>query len=339
MTFSSTQRPALRLMAAAACFAVLGATAAEAQDGEKYQLRYNLSQGESYDSSVSTEQVISQEMMGQKSVTTQKLDLASGASVAEVAEDGTQDIRYIFERVQGSVEGDAMSMTFDSDNADEEPSGPMAALFTSLVDKPLIVSIEPDGDVAGIEGFGAVIDDVIENAGIPDEQMKARVRSQLQDQFSDDMLKEIILGAVFSYPADAMAVGDSWTSDGSESVAFPVQMTDTYTLESVADGVATIKVSSDIVPLPDRQAQAMGQMLVDVALTGTKTGKLMVDLKSGLVTSGETSMDLSGEINAQMGMPNAQGESETMTIPMSVKSNTTVSNKMVAASEATKTAS
>jgi len=124
------------------------------------------------------------------------------------------------------------------------------------------------------------------------------------------------------YPEKSVKPGASWSKEQFTSLGLPIISKTTYKLESVKDGVATIKVDAILETDPDNATMQIQGLDATQFIEGTRSGMLQVDVESGWVTSGELNDDIVGSITIAPGAQVPDG----LTIPIEVQNKTTISN-------------
>lgn len=202
----------------------------------------------------------------------------------ERAADGTMAVTLTLDDFRFESGGGKDRSTYDSRKGGEPPGHAMVTLLSALRGVPIRATLSPRAEVSGIDSGDAV----------------GRVLSAFGSGTGFQLLERIALGArldldtrqklqqIFpTYPAAPVDVGDSWTAheDLALHPMLKVQVEGTYTVRSRNDGAMTIEATGAIRASPGAVIRLPhGRTAFD--LKGERTGTLVVDEATGLITSG-----------------------------------------------------
>jgi hypothetical protein len=145
----------------------------------------------------------------------------------------------------------------------------------------------PQGKVIKVEGMDAIIQRAL--SAIKDPKQRAMVQGMMKNNFKSS---NMFSSGNVRFPEAALTVGDSWTSVISEPMWMMPQISMKYTLMSSKDGVATIAVRADFSPNPRTSAGKASQIQMKLDISGTESGVMRVDEKTGLTISSELHMQM-----------------------------------------------
>jgi hypothetical protein len=280
----------------AACFALLGAAAAQAAP---IKLEWKFVEGQKTKYRIVQDMVIDMDVAGQsvRMTMTQTMDLTW--KVASVDEQGTADMTQTIDRLQMKLRGaPGADVSYDSDS-DRKPEG-MAALlspmFEAIVKQPVKLKMSAAGKVSDVELPKEMSEKLKNTPGM----------GPLSNMFSEGNLKQMMGAGTLQFSPEAVDEGDEWQSQA-EAVDASVgkqQTESTYVYQGLEDRQGRrlakigIKLNVKLAEDPDAKAQVSieDQSSDGVAYFDPKASQI-VDLK--LSSKMKTSIDVMGQKLAQ----------------------------------------
>jgi hypothetical protein len=259
---------------AAASVLLCVVSSAKAQD--KVLLRMNLHPGQSFDEGTVMEMQTSSKMPKMNMNVTMTMHSGFHKEVLDVDKDGNIKVKATFQKSTTDISGDVGGKPVPSQKKD-------ASGLSSLADytgQSIVETMTPQGKVIHVEGMDAIIQRQI--AAIKDSKQRAMIQEMVKKNF--DPSKMFFTG-IGRFPEGAVAVGDSWTS--LVSVPMLPQASMKYTLMSSKDGIATIAVRADFSPNAKTPAIKTSEFQMKADISGTESGVMRVDEKTGLTISSE----------------------------------------------------
>ncbi len=290
-----------------------------AESGEKVQLKFSLKKGESYKLKMSTDQKISQDIMGMKQDMTQAFTMVFRHDVEAVDDKGEATIKVTYESVSYKSESPMGKVEYDSTKPPAEVPA-MAKGYAALVGQGFTMKMTPNGTLTDIKGIAAMLENMLKKMELPEGPEKALIEKNLKKQFTDEAMKEQMQSSLAIFPDKPVGVGDSWEKKFSGMGMFPCIVENTWTLKSRKDGVATIDVISKVKPDPDGKPVDMGVVKLTYKLSGEMSGSTKVKESTGWAVSSKIKQKISGTV--KMESP-AMGE-EGMSFPISIDSTITI---------------
>jgi hypothetical protein len=278
----------------AGLFLISGFIAAQAQ----VKLSFNPEKGKKYEYRTDITQNITQSVMGQTIPVETEMNFVYLMEITGKTPQETT-VQFTFLEIAYMVSSPMMKMGYDSKNPVENPSDTdkiFDKMFGKLIGESFTAVIAPDGSVKSIAGMDAIAESMI-NAISGEGQLAAQLGAQMKSQFGDELFKKSIEQSLKIYPANAVKVGESWNMENimpmnGMNTAFKTK----YTLKSVSRNMAVIAVESEIEM--DPSSVIMGVSL-EGNLSGTQTGTMTVDVKTGLPATSDLSQDIKGTFRAQ----------------------------------------
>ncbi len=277
---------------------------------EQVDLKFNLPAGSTYKFTTTTDQNIDQTMGGSTTKMKQEILFEMLYKVKSVNA-GVADIDVSYDRIKMNMAGSGMDMKWDS--RDSAGNNPMLNSMRVLLNKPFQMQTSATGKVMAVSGFGAALQEMMQQMGPEAGAMQA----SLMSSFSDTAIRKMLGQVTEIYPEKPVKVGDTWTKNV-EVTSGPILMmlNNTYKLTGVSGGTATVAVDSKITTKPSGEAAAMPGL--EINLKGTQKGEMKIEVATGMIEKSELKQDISGDLSMA-----AQG----VKIPMTIKSDITTTGE------------
>lgn len=280
-------------------FLTLALTALTLVASAQIDLKYNLQKGQKFKILMVMDQDITQDMMGQTMEQQQTITQGVEYEVLS-ASGGMVDMKCTFYRMGMSISAMGMDMSYDSKTG-EGADTPFGSVFGALVNQSFTIKMNGSGEVVGISGIDTMLDKIVEASGQGPE-----MKDQLAGQFGDEAMTNSMTQALKYFPSNMKATkGQTWSYTTGLGL-YDVEMTNSYTLSEYSPTEATISVSSVLEPSSFTQSQ--NGMDMEMNMSGTQSGTMTIERKTGMLLKGEITQDLTATANA-MGME----------IPMTIK--------------------
>lgn len=260
-------------------------------DSPKLDLHLNLTPGDSYLYSVSINQKMVQEIIGEQLEMNQKLNTDYKYTVE--SNDGESiKIKASCEKMQLTVDYPGDQIEYDSElkGSDSRFSG-----LDNLIGKPFYLFLDTKGNIYKTEGFKELGDGLKSNEFV-------------KQLFTDSALINSLNMNI--YPTEPISIGTSWNKLAYiDLMNVKLQNNLSYTLEGTSEDLAWINVNGDITGLANNSD-------LKLDLKGTQTGTIETDLKSGLISNGNIQMEIEANI-----------QSLDLVSPMKLSSETNISSR------------
>lgn len=283
---------------------------------EPVQLRLRLEKGKTYQINMTTVQKVDQEVMGMKMSLSQTIGMGIDFKVTEVDGQGIQTATITYSSIRFKLTG-APTGNIDYDSTKPPEKVPdMAKGFAAIVGLPMGIKMDSLGTMKEITNLKAFRENLIKNMGLPDGPQKDMMVKMMDTQFGEKNIKHILGQMTCIYPEKSLAVGDQWKKSMAMNSPFPILYDMTYQLlKSTPDG-ASVSMKSVITANPDPKAQPkpMAGMQQTLKLSGTQTGTLDINRKTGWIKTGTIKQNMTGTITIS--------GAQNMTVPLTIKSDT-----------------
>lgn len=260
-------------------------------DSPKLDLHLNLTPGDSYLYSVSINQKMVQEIIGEQLEMNQKLNTDYKYTVE--SNDGESiKIKASCEKMQLTVDypGDQIEYNSELKGSDSRFSD-----LDNLIGKPFYIFMDTKGNIYKTEGFKELGDGLQSNEFV-------------KQLFTDSALINSLNMNI--YPTEPISVGTSWNKVAYiDLMNVKLQNNLSYTLEGTSEDLAWINVNGDITGLANNSDLKLN-------LKGTQTGTIETDLESGLISNGNIQMEIEANI-----------QSLDLVSPMKLSSETNISSR------------
>jgi hypothetical protein len=281
--------------------------ASESRSDQPLELRLILTEGDSYECVMVLTRDMTQNIDGDEQKLNQELSISWNYEISGVTDDGIIDLKMTYKRIRIKQDFGFSQSEYDSDNPPSYIEPSMKG-YVTLIGSVLEVSLNDKGDVVRLSGAEDLIDRMVAEIDLPDSPMKDQMISGIRSQFGEVALRESLQQITSFYPATHVSAGDQWSSEKSLYTGFPMRILSRYTLISRDDGLAEIKVESEIAAGDDSSGIEMGPVNIFYDIAGTQNGIIEVDETSGLPVKSEMEMGFEGTVNVS-GLPGGESRS------------------------------
>lgn len=281
---------------------------------QKYDIKYQLKEGETYLLKQTTEQVVNISVMGMKQEVKQRNAFEYSYLVEKVA-DGVQTIKVTYQAIESSREAAQGSTSYNS-RTDTAPDGVESKYMAALIGESFWLTMDESGEVLSVKGTEDLLDKGISQIDGVDETTMATLKGQLKRQFGDEAMKSNMGQISAIFPSKKVKVGKTWKKEVSTKTIMALNMSSVYTLDKVEDGKAYISFETEITP-GEGEPMEMGPMTMEYSLEGVQSGNMILDLATGFTLEGNVEQDMGG--NVEIDSP----QTGVMDAPMTIQSTIT----------------
>ena len=241
--------------------------------------KFNLEQGKGYDYEMifdldtkAGEQTIAMTIAGQYSMNI----TATEGSVKSITT-AYKSLRMNIKTMGMNIDIDSEKPIQDNGDADitKNPIGMMNKVVAGIVRKKFIIKVDEEGKVLEVTGFDKILTDMVDSMGV-DENVRQQVTLSLKDQFNDQSIKDQFAQVFTIFPNKEIKVGDSWEKSYTTGGKMGANFTTTYTAKDIEGDHVTLTAKTKISSNKDGGD-----------ITGTQTGNIIVDSKTGLMINAE----------------------------------------------------
>ena len=274
----------------AGSFLVWGINSASAQ---QTGLSFNPEKGAKYEYHTEMTQSVKQTVMGQEMPVVVEM---STKCLMEIMDKTTQEItvQYTYREMTYNISNPMMKMEYDSKKPIETLSGMnqmLGKMLGVMIGQSVTAVYAPDGSVKSFSGMETINKNMI-NAIADSGPEGMQTGELMRQQFTDDAMKNAFEQSFKIYPANPVNVGAGWNMENVATVNNMKTSSKTrYTLNEVKNGVAFVAVDGEMEMNP---GAGMGGKI-----TGTHTGTITIDTKTGIPLTNEILQNAKGSIIAQ----------------------------------------
>lgn len=197
--------------------------------------------------------------------------------------DGVKKIQATYKRIDMTMSMGEMKMEFSSEK-DVDPNNFMempSRMFKAIRGKSFTMQVNEKGEIVSVSGFDKIGEAMLNEMNLP-ENSRAMMKKNFQEQFNGDAVKQMF-GQFFDvFPAKVVKPGDSWEKKSSMDAA-KIEITTKYTVKNIKNNTVFLSSVSTI-----RSTDPAGSG------SGTQTGSLIIDAKTGLVLDASFTQKMPG---------------------------------------------
>lgn len=283
-------------------------------NGESVRLKVNLNQGDKIVFEMTTAQDISQSMMGQEMNIQQTIGM--GYTMEVTAKNGdVVSIKNTYDWMQYEMGGMPGLSGMNFDSREEGQSGIMADIMGGMIGKSFMMDLAGNGQVSNVSGTDAILASMMD--GVSDPAQKAQMEAQMEQQFGEEAMAKSMEQMFTQYPDKDLKVGDTWSQKSNVASGYPMIVETTYTVKSINASANEVVVNVDgSIATEEGATMESGGMNMEVNLSGTQGGDLVINSVNGLPKSGKLKQDIKGDMKV-MGQE----------VPMTIKSDIDIITK------------
>jgi len=279
----------IRRIVFAGLFLIAGLNVTTAQ----VKLSFNPEKGKKYEYQSEMIQNIQQNVMGQTIPMELEMNIKYLMEIKGKTSQETQ-MQYTYKEVAYIINSPMMKMGYDSKNPIENPSEMdkiFSKIFSTLIDESFMIVVAPDGTITSVTGMELIAEKMV-NAISGDGTMAAQLGAQMKMQFGDDAIKNSFQQAFKIYPANPVKKGDSWNLESKTTISnMNTDVKTKYSLKDISKNLATITFESVMELIPTEGMEGN--------LSGSQTGTMIVDTKTGMTITSDVSQNMKGNVKAQ----------------------------------------
>ncbi len=205
---------------------------------------------------------------------------------------GNQRLQMTYAAIQYEQSTMGQEVKYDSSNPAETNNPQFAEMYDKLLDRPVELIYNPKGQLIDAKGFSEMMDDMF--GTLPEE-----TRDAMKNQFGGEAMLQAMKSMTYYYPEqDKVKIGDSWAVTNEMAVGGMELIIDSeFTLLEVKDGMAKIKMDSEMTSDPNAPGLDIMGMQMQFDLQGTQNGDLFVDQTTSWLNRMELDQQMDGVMN------------------------------------------
>lgn len=258
---------------------------------EAVNLKLQMPKGSQYEYTTAADMNMTQSFQGQEMKMTNKMTFVY---LFDIISDSAnwKTITSTIQRMKIEMNAMGQNMVVDTDNTSDtsEAMNMMNKMFAGIKGKQFSFTINDKGEVGAVNGMREIVESMVP-ADMPNREQALQ---QMSGSINEESFRQNIQQSFAVFPKNPVKVGESWNDTTTmTNQGMVMKSANNYTLESVENGNAVIKVNS---VLSSDQSKING---MDVTVKGSNNGKYTYDMASGMVLDGNLKMLMDMEMSAQ----------------------------------------
>lgn len=265
----------------------------------------------------STDQNVVQTLGGQQTKIVANIAMGMTLSVVETADEET-GVKITYDWSKFKQQHPKFTIDFDSRQPNSEIH-PMARGFAEIVGESFVLVLDKAGQPIAVRGVDELLASMVAKLKLENEpeEKAAKVKHALEQHFNEKSLLTTFRQTFGFYPAKPLSIGDSWERTFDMAQGAGMSIANKWTLVGASDSAADIDVSSKI----SSESSANSDAPMSQELSGTQTGKMKIDLSTGMPVEASLNQALSGTISIKA----SESIPKDMTVPITMDSKVTIS--------------
>ena len=285
---------------------------------KKYKLALNLEQGKEYHQSSVADMTISQNFNGMDMDVEMTVKGNLSFKVIELKDDH-YNMDVFYENIAMEMETPQGKTAFSSENA--KPEDMMSTMLSKLTDKPFQVKMTKSGKVIEINNMDNLFIGMFDGMEL-NVQQKNQLIAQLKQSYGEKAFRGSFEQVTAIYPEEEVAIGDKWNTETNLEAGMSVKLKNNFTFKAENDTHYLIQGVGTLINNENSPYVKNNGMDIKIDLNGSLISEIKVDKESGWIIEATITQDLSGNTHMK-GNPQMP---EGMSIPMSIKSKSVITN-------------
>ena len=215
----------------------------------------------------------------------QKFSFDYGVLVKEVGDDGGAWLEFRYDGISIEQKDFEKQVSYDSAK-DGDNISPLLWGYKAMLGEVFQVKISRLGEIEQVKGFIEVHQSVKEKIK-PNPGKKMQVR-QIQSQFNDVLLRELLMNLTDIYTDKKVGKGDSWNKSFDVSYDAQLEFNNKFKLNDVTDdGFAVIGLETKIRTKFGAKPVTNGSMKLKSKSSGSQSGIIRVNESTGEIISSD----------------------------------------------------
>ncbi len=295
-------------------------------NGEKYTLKPNLKQGDTYTLEYKIE--MDQEVMGMNNKIA--MNLGYKMKVKDINAQHDINTEFMYNHIGMTMRSAIMNLDYDSDSTystvnNEKEEGKTGGIsrkmrdmygniMGAMVNKPMRVTLDEYGKVKTVTGFKEMMQSLKDSVS----ELAPGKDGGMDEMMNEDQIRQVFQQTFGTFPQKPVSIGEKWSNEFTQKQSgMPMKFSNTYKLVEVLqkENEAIIEVIGNISTGNNGRFSKNG-MTMKLDMSGKQNGKMTIDLGTGMVKTGKINQDI--KINMEM-----MGQK----VPMTMKGTATMVGK------------
>jgi hypothetical protein len=258
---------------------------------QEISLKLNLPQNGRYHYELSSQNSFSQELKGENTTNQSVMEAGYDYIVNKNTENSFQllmkytKFKFVIKNPEGDIEFDAAKASSLVD--------PSQRIFAAFDKAQFMISVDTLGNVQSLTGYEQIKERMNQLASSSPQALQV-VNSTFKQYVNEGFFKQQVEQNFKMFPGKKLKVGDNWKTNISINGGLKLNLENTYTLKTVKDGIA--EISSIAYINMTEQPLNVGGYPVIASVKGKQTGKIKIEIATGLPLASESKTNISGKI-------------------------------------------
>lgn len=200
-------------------------------------------------------------------------------------------VGVLFQKIKLLTKSGDAETELDADRA-SNTYNPVEKMLGDVKSAKLTAVLSPKGETLRVKGYNELGEKIVSGFDPKDTYGKAMARQQWDQLVGNQMVSGNLDQLFKIFPDSVVHVGDRWTLTARHQAQVVLNVTSTYTLETIEGDVAVISVKSTT--SSDKAASTQTGYNAVADLQGTQEGEYKVNLKTGMPTSSTMEAETKG---------------------------------------------
>ena len=254
-----------------------------------YLLKQDYPPGKKYSYTISSDQIINQKVDGKELSYIQNVGTDYIFDIAAL-KGVDKNIKVTYRRLTIKSVGMGNELILDSDKDEVGKMNP----FSGLRNASFSMVLAPNGAIKSVSGTDKMVDSIASKMTKDTTQLK-QIKLSLEKQFNAEVIRQTMESSFRMFADKPVKIGESWIVNTKVQITMPIETATTYTLKEVKDNVATLSIKGNLVSKGD--FDSMGSKM-QTDLKGMNVGDAQIDIRTGIILSSHTRIELYGKMKA-----------------------------------------
>jgi hypothetical protein len=286
---------------------------------QKEKIQLNLVKGETYSQRMNSDLSITQDLEGQSIVIKMNVFGKMSYKVTNII-DTIYDMEVKYESLGMKMDMQGNTISYSSENTTS--SDQINKIMRLMTTKSFIIRMSKKGKIVEVKNIGNLFDVFNGFTGITDAQ-KQELKAMMAESYGETTFKGNVEMSSAIFPSTPVAKGESWKTKTKIQSKMSMDIENTFTLKEITDSYYILTSSAKLTPDPKADFVVSNGIEMKYNLTGTMTGEIKIDKKTGWTISGSYDQNLNGitTIKASEKIPGGMELPMKMTNKMSIANN------------------
>lgn len=276
-------------------------------------MELNLEPGTTYYTRMTIDQVINQEMMGQKMDVSMSMQMVQENHVKARTTDGWLAIETKTTRVRMKSEAMGQAMEYNSDQPGEAPM--QFAPLKGMIGSAISMEMSPKGEIRNFEGLEEMSEQMFADTQLPESMVEDLKKVSGPETYIANLQ---MVNSI--YPDGPVTDGYTWQETFQLDGAMPMEMIRDITFVGMKEDKAHFTETGSMATTGDGMNMELAGIKMNMQITGTQKASYQLDPETGLILLSVVEQQMNGRIT--MDGP------QQMTMPQTINQKITIENTL-----------